>query len=101
MYAIRSYYESDEETLTEVTKQIAGLDQRIAALSLELMLDGEDDAKNAIVSINAGAGGTEAQDWAEMLFRMYTRWVERRGYQIELIDFQHGDEAGIKRNNFV
>ncbi|MGW8302692.1 MAG: peptide chain release factor 2 [Desulfobacterales bacterium] len=93
--------ESDEETLTEVTKQIAGLDQRIAALSLELMLDGEDDAKNAIVSINAGAGGTEAQDWAEMLFRMYTRWVERRGYQIELIDFQPGDEAGIKSVTFT
>ena len=93
--------ESDEETLAEVTKQIAGLDQKIAALSLELMLDGEDDGKNAIVSINAGAGGTEAQDWAEMLFRMYTRWVERRGYQIELIDFQPGDEAGIKSVTFT
>ena len=65
------------------------------------MLDGEDDGKNAIVSINAGAGGTEAQDWAEMLFRMYTRWVERRGYQIELIDFQPGDEAGIKSVTFT
>ncbi len=93
--------ESDEETLAEVKNQINGLDQRIAALSLELMLDGEDDGKNAIVSINAGAGGTEAQDWAEMLFRMYTRWVERRGYQIELIDFQPGDEAGIKSVTFT
>jgi peptide chain release factor 2 len=65
------------------------------------MLDGEDDDKNAIVSINAGAGGTEAQDWAEMLFRMYTRWVERRGYRIELIDFQPGDEAGIKSVTFT
>ena len=65
------------------------------------MLDGEDDGKNAIVSINAGAGGTEAQDWAEMLFRLYTRWVERRGYQIELIDFQPGDEAGIKSVTFT
>jgi peptide chain release factor 2 len=65
------------------------------------MLDGEDDGKNAIVSINAGAGGTEAQDWAEMLFRMYTRWVERRGYRIELIDFQPGDEAGIKSVTFT
>ena len=65
------------------------------------MLDGEDDDKNAIVSINAGAGGTEAQDWAEMLFRMYTRWVERRGYRIDLIDFQPGDEAGIKSVTFT
>ncbi len=93
--------ESDEETLAEVSQQISDLDQRINGLSLELMLDGEDDNKNAIVSINAGAGGTEAQDWAEMLFRMYTRWVERRGYKIELIDFQPGDEAGIKSVTFT
>ena len=93
--------ESDEETLAEVNAQISDLDQKIADLSLELMLDGEDDGKNAIVSINAGAGGTEAQDWAEMLFRMYTRWVERRGYQIEMIDFQPGEEAGIKSVTFT
>ncbi|MGD8881492.1 MAG: peptide chain release factor 2 [Desulfobacterales bacterium] len=93
--------ESDEETLAEVSQQISDLDQRISGLSLELMLEGEDDAKNAIVSINAGAGGTEAQDWAEMLFRMYSRWVERRGYKIELIDFQPGDEAGIKSVTFT
>ncbi|MGD2099102.1 MAG: peptide chain release factor 2 [Desulfobacterales bacterium] len=93
--------ESDENTLKEVTQQVSALDQRIAALSLELMLDGEDDGKNAIVSINAGAGGTEAQDWAEMLFRMYSRWVERRGYQIELIDYQPGEEAGIKGVTFT
>ncbi len=65
------------------------------------MLDGEDDDKNAIVSINAGAGGTEAQDWAEMLFRMYTRWVERKGYDSELIDLQPGEEAGIKSVTFT
>jgi len=65
------------------------------------MLDGEDDSKNAIMSINAGAGGTEAQDWAEMLFRMYSRWVERRGFKFELIDFQPGDEAGIKGVTFT
>ncbi len=93
--------ESDEEALAEVTQQISDLDHRIAALSLELMLDGEDDGKNAILSINAGAGGTEAQDWAEMLFRMYTRWVERRGYKIELIDYQPGEEAGIKSVTFT
>ena len=93
--------ESDDETLAEVSRQISDLDQRIGGLSLELMLAGEDDAKNAIVSINAGAGGTEAQDWAEMLFRMYSRWVERRGYKIELIDFQPGEEAGIKSVTFT
>jgi len=65
------------------------------------MLDGEDDSRNAIVSINAGAGGTEAQDWAEMLFRMYSRWIERKGYKFELIDFQPGDEAGIKSVTFT
>jgi len=93
--------ESDEEALAEVSQQVSDLDQQIGSLSLELMLDGEDDSKNAIVSINAGAGGTEAQDWAEMLFRMYSRWVERRGYKIELIDFQPGDEAGIKSVTFT
>ena len=65
------------------------------------MLDGEDDGKNAILSINAGAGGTEAQDWAEMLFRMYSRWVERHGYKFELIDYQPGEEAGIKSVTFT
>ena len=93
--------ESDDEALGEVSQQITALDKRISGLSLELMLAGEDDSKNAILSINAGAGGTEAQDWAEMLFRMYTRWVERRGYKIELIDFQPGEEAGIKSVTFT
>ena len=65
------------------------------------MLDGVDDQNNAIVSINAGAGGTDAQDWAEMLFRMYTRWSDRKGYQLKIIDFQPGDEAGIKSVTFT
>ena len=68
---------------------------------MDLMLDGKDDGRNAIISINAGAGGTEAQDWAEMLFRMYSRWVERKGYKTEMIDFQPGDEAGIKSVTFT
>jgi len=93
--------ESDEEALGEVTQQTGTLDQKISQLSLDLMLDGKDDFRNAIVSINAGAGGTEAQDWAEMLFRMYSRWVERKGYKSELIDFQPGDEAGIKGVTFT
>ena len=93
--------ESDEEALGEVTQQTGTLDQKISQLSLDLMLDGKDDSRNAIVSINAGAGGTEAQDWAEMLFRMYSRLVERKGYKSELIDFQPGDEAGIKGVTFT
>ena len=93
--------EADEEALAEVTQQAKILDKKINRLSLDLMLDGKDDFRNAIVSINAGAGGTEAQDWAEMLFRMYSRWVERKGYKSELIDFQPGDEAGIKGVTFT
>jgi peptide chain release factor 2 len=93
--------ESDAGALDEVSQQADQLDERIDQLSLDLMLDGEDDEKNAIVSINAGAGGTEAQDWAEMLFRMYSRWIERRGFKFELIDFQPGDEAGIKSVTFT
>ena len=65
------------------------------------MLSGKDDLNNAIVSINAGAGGTEAQDWAEMLFRMYVRWVERKGFKVNMVDFQPGDEAGIKSVTFT
>jgi len=93
--------ESDEEALDEVTQQAITLDEKINQLSLDLMLDGKDDTRNAIVSINAGAGGTEAQDWAEMLFRMYSRWIERKGYNSDLIDFQPGDEAGIKSVTFT
>ena len=88
--------ESDADTIKEVTLQLNQLDLKVKALSLELMLDDEDDENSAIVSINAGAGGTEAQDWAEMLFRMYSRWIERKGFESEVIDFQPGDEAGIK-----
>jgi peptide chain release factor 2 len=93
--------ESDAEAFEEVTQQTTALDQLIDQLSLDLMLDGADDSKNAIVSINAGAGGTEAQDWAEMLFRMYARWIERRGFKFEMIDLQPGEEAGIKGATFT
>ena len=69
--------ESDAGVLEEIEHNLSRVAQDIESFSLSLMLDGENDANNAIVSINAGAGGTEAQDWAEMLFRMYARWVER------------------------
>jgi peptide chain release factor 2 len=75
---------------------LARLSPEIDALDLHLKLSGPDDDKNAIVAINSGAGGTESQDWAEMLLRMYVRWAERKGFELELIDRQDGEEAGIK-----
>ncbi|HSM75095.1 MAG TPA: peptide chain release factor 2, partial [Desulfobacterales bacterium] len=93
--------ESDPETIEEAHRLLEALDRRIAAFTLDLMLDGEEDGNNAIVSINAGAGGTEAQDWAEMLFRMYSRYLDRKGFAMELIDLQPGDEAGIKSVTFT
>lgn len=93
--------ESDDKTLAEVGRQLESIAARLHKFSLDLMLDGEDDGNNAIVSINAGAGGTEAQDWAEMLFRMYLRWVERKGYSAEVIDYQPGEEAGLKSVTFT
>ncbi|UCD90705.1 MAG: peptide chain release factor 2 [Desulfobacterales bacterium] len=93
--------ESDSDTLEEVSQQVRIIEKGVQKLSLDLMLGGEDDPNNSIVSINAGAGGTEAQDWAEMLFRMYVRWIERKGFKIDIIDFQPGDEAGIKSVTFT
>lgn len=93
--------ESDQDTTEEVSQKVQDLGKKIKKLSFELMLDGEEDENNSIVSINAGAGGTEAQDWAEMLFRMYVRWIERKGFKINVVDFQPGDEAGIKSVTFT
>ena len=93
--------EDDEQTAAEVAKQTDGLEKRIHEFSIAMTLDGEQDPNNAIVAINAGAGGTDAQDWAEMMFRMYLRWAEQRGYSTETIDLQPGDEAGIKSTTFT
>jgi peptide chain release factor 2 len=93
--------ESDKDTGDEVLANAQTIEERIKKLTLDLILDGEDDKNNAIISINAGAGGTEAQDWAEMLFRMYSRWIERKGFKFNIIDFQPGDEAGIKGVTFT
>jgi len=88
--------ESDKESETEVAALLSGLEKKIKKFSVEITLDSEDDARDALVSINAGAGGTDSQDWAEMLFRMYTRWIDKKGYQYKIIDYQPGDEAGMK-----
>lgn len=89
----------------EVGEELAvGLDDlavQVASAEIKKMLGGEHDRKNAIVSIHPGAGGTESQDWAEMLLRMYLRWTERRGFKREVIDLQPGDEAGIKNTTFT
>ncbi len=88
--------ESDKEIENEVAVLLSILEKKIKKFSIQVTLDGEDDARNALVSINAGAGGTDSQDWAEMLFRMYTRWIDKKGYTFKIIDYQPGDEAGIK-----
>ena len=93
--------ESDSEIIDEVFQQISGIEKKIKELSIEVMLDSVEDKNNAIVSVNAGAGGTEAQDWVEMLLRMYLRWAEHKGFKNDIIDLQPGDEAGIKSVTFT
>ena len=91
----------DQETLVEVRGLLHDLEKRIGQMEFARMLSGEHDANSAIVSINAGAGGTEAQDWAEMLLRMYLRWCERKGFKAEITEYQPGDEAGAKGVTFT
>lgn len=88
--------ENDPAVAEDVRKEMVQLASQLEDLKTRLLLNGEHDRRDAILSIHAGAGGTEAQDWAEMLLRMYTRWAERRGYQTEILDISPGDEAGIK-----
>jgi peptide chain release factor 2 len=85
-----------EEVGDDLTRAVADLDTRTQEIELATLLTGEHDAAHAIVEIHPGAGGTESQDWAEMLMRMYTRWAERRGFKVDTLDLQAGDEAGIK-----
>lgn len=86
----------DESMRGDVEHEINDLDKKIAELELRNMLRSPDDEKSALLTIHSGAGGTEAQDWAEMLLRMYTRWCERNGYKVLLADLQEGEGAGIK-----
>ena len=81
---------------TELTTELNQLEPRLAALHVELLLSGELDSNNAIVAIHPGAGGTESQDWAQMLLRMYVRWAEQKKFKVETLDLLPGDEAGIK-----
>ena len=86
----------DESLVPEVEEGFAKLEAEIEEAKLSTLLTGEYDASNAILTFHAGAGGTEAQDWAQMLYRMYTRWTERHGFTYQIMDYQDGDEAGIK-----
>ena len=88
--------EDDPSQLEEVVSGYETLEKEISERRLAALLSGEYDANNAILTFHAGAGGTEAQDWTEMLYRMYTRWAERHGYTYQLMDYEAGDEAGIK-----
>jgi peptide chain release factor 2 len=88
--------ESDAELLAEWGRGLDALASGVEVLELKTMLQGEDDHREALVTIHPGAGGTESQDWAEMLTRMYTRWAERHGFDVEVLDMQPGEEAGIK-----
>ena len=88
--------EPDPDMIAEVEREATALAEETEAFKLRSLLQGSDDFRDAQVEISAGAGGTEAQDWAQMLMRMYTRWAERRGYAVEIIDLSEGEEAGIK-----
>jgi peptide chain release factor 2 len=89
-----------EEVTADLKRELDSLRQAVERLETETLLSGEDDARNAIVTIHPGAGGTESQDWAEMLMRMYLRWAERQGFETVLNDYQPGEEAGIKSATF-
>jgi peptide chain release factor 2 len=100
---INAYFElakEGEQVAPELKRELDALRERVDHLETETLLSGENDARSAIVTIHPGAGGTESQDWAEMLMRMYLRWAERQGFQTVLNDYQPGDEAGIKSATF-
>ena len=88
--------EGDVATVSDAEKTLISLQQDVAKYQLESLLSGEADMNDAYLEVNSGAGGTEAQDWAQILMRMYTRWAERRGYKVSLLDRSEGEEAGIK-----
>jgi peptide chain release factor 2 len=88
--------EDDDDTVNEGLATLAALAERADADKVQALLAGEADANDAYLEVHAGAGGTESQDWAEMLQRMYTRWAERHGYKVELVDYHAGEQAGIK-----
>lgn len=93
--------EADEELEKELISNIKRIEKSIDKLEISTLLSGKYDANNAIITLHPGAGGTEAQDWVQMLYRMYTRWANDNGYKIEELDYLPGDEAGIKSVTFL
>lgn len=92
----QEFIEEGEDVVDDLNKEIVTLTTRLEELELRNMLNDEDDHRDALITINPGAGGTESQDWASMLYRMYVRWAERTGYEVNTIEYQPGDVAGIK-----
>ncbi len=104
MADLGAYFElarEGENVEGELRSELGSFRKEIERLETETLLSGENDSLNAIVTIHPGAGGTESQDWAEMLLRMYRRWVERRGFKFTLLDYQAGEEAGLKSATFT
>ncbi len=101
IYAYFELAHEGEEVSADLRREIDGLRQVVDHLETETLLSGENDPRNAIVTIHPGAGGTESQDWADMLLRMYLRWAERQGFQTVLNDYQPGEEAGMKSATFT
>jgi peptide chain release factor 2 len=95
-----AFEEDDQPTMREVERDVFQLEKKVRGLEFQLLMAEGDDKRNAIVAINAGAGGTEAQDWVEILLRMYLRWCESKGYAVQIIDHLPGDEAGVKNVTF-
>ncbi len=93
--------DNDEVTLSLLYEEAPVLEHSVQKVEIEIMLSGENDASNAMITIQPGAGGTESQDWASILYRMYLRWAERRGFKSEILDYQDGEEAGIKGVAFI
>ena len=93
--------ESDSELEKELSKNVTGLENKINKLEIKTLLSGKYDINNAILTLHPGAGGTEAQDWVQMLYRMYCRWANNNGYKVEELDYLPGDEAGIKSVTFL
>lgn len=91
-----AYEMQDQDLINEANSNLEKLEKDLDKFDIQLMLSGEYDSADAMLTVNAGAGGTDAQDWAEMLLRMYTRWAEKKGWKVTLLDKSEGDEAGIK-----
>ena len=100
MEILFEFAEAGETDLNEIQTELNSYESNIEKIELRLLLGNPEDTQNAIITIHPGAGGTESQDWAQMLYRMYTRWAERQDFKVELIDLQPGEEAGIKDVTF-